>query len=81
MASTLRFGVNTLNAYRVKSNPGVVLGEDDIYFIDIGPVWRDWEGDGGDTFATGGDPECNRIARDVKAVFEAVQPRAGGRTA
>ena len=71
----VRFGVNTLNAFHVKSKPGVVLGEDDIYFIDIGPIWRDWEGDGGDTFATGGNPEFNRIARDVKAVFEAVQAR------
>lgn len=71
----VRFGINTVNDYHVKSKPGVVLGEDDIYFIDIGPIWRDWEGDGGDTFTTGSDPEFNRIARDVKAVFEAVQAR------
>jgi len=69
----LRFGINTLLTYSGKSTPGVVLGDDDIYFIDIGPVWRQWEGDGGDTFTTGGDPEMNRIARDVKAVFEATQ--------
>jgi Xaa-Pro aminopeptidase len=71
----VRFGVNTLNAFHVKSKPGVVLGKDDVYFIDIGPIWRDWEGDGGDTFATGSDPEFNRIAHDVKAVFAAVQAR------
>ena len=71
----VRFGVNTLNGYDVKSNPGVVLGEDDVYFIDIGPIWRDWEGDAGDTFTTGSDPEMNRIARDVKEVFESVQAR------
>ena len=32
-----------------------MLAEDDIYFVDIGPVWRHWEGDGGDTFTTGGE--------------------------
>lgn len=68
----IRFGVNTLNTFDVPSKPGVVLSDDDIYFIDIGPIWRDWEGDGGDTFTTGCDPEMYRIAQDVRAIFDAV---------
>ena len=71
----LRFGENTTLTYRLPSQPGVVLGDDDIYFVDIGPVWKDWEGDGGATFTTGGDPDMKRIARDVKAVFDAVAAR------
>lgn len=74
----LRFGVNTICTFRDKSVPGTVLGEDDIFFIDIGPVWRDWEGDGGDTFTTGADPEMNLIRRDVKEVFDAVAARWQG---
>ena len=57
------------------SQPGVTLGDDDIFFVDIGPVWQRWEGDGGDTFTTGTDPEMRRIAADAKAVFRAVAAR------
>jgi len=71
----LRFGVNTTLTYRVLSEPGVVLGDDDIYFVDIGPVWKLWEGDGGATFTTGADPDMIRMARDVKDVFDAVAAR------
>jgi Xaa-Pro aminopeptidase len=69
----VRFGTNTLKTFGAPSDPGVVLGANDIFFIDIGPVWRDWEGDGGDTFVVGDDPDMRRIARDVRAVFDSVQ--------
>lgn len=71
----VRFGANTLKNFGEPSEPGVVLGEDDIYFIDVGPVWKDWEADAGDTFVVGGDAEMLRIARDVHAVFDRVQQR------
>ena len=69
----VRFGVNTLKNFGEPSEPGVVLGANDIFFIDIGPVWRDWEGDAGDTFVVGSDPDMHRIARDVRVVFDRVQ--------
>lgn len=71
----VRFGRNTLKPFGMPSEPGVILGQDDIFFIDIGPVWREWEGDGGDTFVVGSDPEMHRIASDVRAVFDAVRRR------
>jgi Xaa-Pro aminopeptidase len=71
----LRFGANTTLTFCQASEPGVVLGEDDIFFVDIGPVWRNCEGDGGETFTTGSDPEMNRIARDSKSIFDAVAAR------
>ena len=49
----VRFGTNTLKTFGAASDPGVILGENDVFFIDIGPVWKDWEGDGGDTFVVG----------------------------
>jgi len=71
----VRFGRNTLKRFGEPSDPGVVLAQDDIFFIDVGPVWKDWEGDGGDTFVVGDDPDMRRIARDVRAVFDGVQYR------
>jgi Xaa-Pro aminopeptidase len=71
----VRFGTNTLKNFGEPSEPGVVLGDDDIYFIDVGPVWKDWEADAGETFVVGDDEEMQRIARDVRVVFDRVQGR------
>lgn len=71
----VRFGTNTLKNFGEPSEPGILLGKDDIYFIDVGPVWKDWEADAGDTFVVGKDPEMRRIARDVHVVFDRVQQR------
>jgi Xaa-Pro aminopeptidase len=69
----VRFGVNTTKTYGAASEPGVVLGTDDIFFVDIGPVWKEWEGDGGETFLTGSAPEKARCAQDTKEIFEEVR--------
>jgi len=66
----VRFGKNTLKNYDEASEPGVVLGANDICFIDIGPVWRQWEGDGGDTFVFGDDPDMHAAKRDVHVLFD-----------
>ena len=70
----VRFGVNTLNGFSDPSKKGIVLQPNDIYFIDIGPVWGEYEGDGGDTFAVGNDSEhsveMHRCAKDVKTLFQ-----------
>lgn len=71
----VRFGVNTLKTFRQKSDPGVVLGENDIYFIDIGPVFRGHEGDVGATFTTGDDPDQTACAAAAKALFDDVRGR------
>lgn len=71
----VRFGANTLRNFGEPSEPGVVLAEDDVFFLDVGPVWKAWEADAGETFAVGADPEMHRIARDVRDVFDRVQQR------
>ncbi|MBW7945230.1 MAG: aminopeptidase P family protein [Sphingomonadaceae bacterium] len=68
----VRFGPNTVKFYGEPSEPGAVLGEDDIFIVDIGPVWKKWEGDAGDTFVTGSDPEMHRAKRDVRVLFDRV---------
>jgi Xaa-Pro aminopeptidase len=68
----IRFGSNTTKTFGADSDPGVRLGEDDIFFIDVGPVWDGYEGDAGDTFVTGSNPELKRCAADAKQIFAAV---------
>lgn len=71
----VRFGPNTLKTFGAESDPGVVLGENDIFFIDIGPVWKDWEGDGGDTFVVGQQPEMARCAADARTLFHMLRQK------
>jgi Xaa-Pro aminopeptidase len=71
----LRFGSNTLKDYYETSEPGVVLQENDVFFLDIGPVWQKWEGDAGDTFVVGNDADMHRAARDIKVLFNDVREK------
>jgi len=64
----VRIGVNTTLTYREPSVPDVRLGENDIYFLDLGLVFDGHEGDVGDTFVVGHAPErlaCAQAARDL----------------
>lgn len=65
----VRFGRNTLKKYAEPSEPGVVLATDDLWFVDVGPLWLNHECDYAETFSVGGDPERLRMARDVREIF------------
>ncbi|MFF7107798.1 M24 family metallopeptidase [Pseudomonas sichuanensis] len=69
----IRFGANTLKTFKQRSEGDPVLGEDDIYFIDMGVVWEGHEGDAGTTFVTGNDPQMIACAAAVKTLFDEVQ--------
>lgn len=71
----IRFGRNTLKLYKEASEPDVVLGACDLFFIDIGPVWGGHEGDYGDTFVVGDDPTMIGIARAARDIFADVAQR------
>jgi Xaa-Pro aminopeptidase len=71
----VRFGPNTTKTFGAASDPGVILGENDIFFLDIGPVYQRWEGDGGDTFLTGSDPEMAKSAADARGLFHTVRKK------
>lgn len=64
-----RIGENTVKSFRDKSVEGVTLKEDDIFFIDVGPVWDNYEGDYGDTFVIGHNEEFHKIKEACKVVF------------
>jgi Xaa-Pro aminopeptidase len=71
----VRFGENTLCTYNDKDAPDVTLKENDIFYIDIGPVYEKWEGDGGDTFVVGDDADMHAAARAAREVFDLVRTR------
>lgn len=72
-APKIRFGVNSLRAFNEPSEGGVVLQENDIYFLDLGPVFLGHEGDVGRTYAIGDDAEMQKCARDVAAIWHDVR--------
>lgn len=67
----LRFGPNTVKAFKEISDP-YVLKDEDIYFLDIGPVVEGHEADYGETFTLGSNFEYKRIAECSRTLFEEV---------
>ena len=74
-APQIRFGINTLRAFGEPGAAGVVLGENDLFFLDLGPVFEKHEGDVGRTYSVGNDPEMIKIAADVEKIWKAVRDR------
>jgi Xaa-Pro aminopeptidase len=68
----IRIGANTTKTYRERSEPDVRLGENDIYFIDLGLVFDGHEGDVGDTFVIGHAPERQACADAARELFRIV---------
>jgi Xaa-Pro aminopeptidase len=68
----VRLGSNTLKGFSDPSEKGVTLKSNDIFYLDLGPVWNGYEGDAGQTFVCGNDPEQTRCAQDCKEIFETV---------
>jgi Xaa-Pro dipeptidase len=66
----VRFGPNTLEPYN-ENPPDLKLGEDDILFVDLGPVFEAWEADFGRTYVVGADPHKLKLRDDVAAAFAA----------
>lgn len=73
----VRSGPNTLFPY-AENPPDRTIEEDDILFIDLGPVFEAWEADFGRTFVLGDDPVKKSLRDaleptwyDVKARFDA----------
>src|ERR1700689_2224707 len=60
----VRAGRNTLAPYD-ENPPDLTIGEDDILFLDLGPVFEEWEADFGRTFVVGSDPLKHKLRQDV----------------
>jgi methionine aminopeptidase len=70
-APKMRFGPNTTLNFSELSVP-YILQEEDIFFIDIGPVIEGHEADYGETFTIGSHYEHKLITEASRKVFNAV---------
>jgi Xaa-Pro dipeptidase len=68
----VRAGANTLTTAADYPDE-LTIGADDTVYVDLGPVFEEWEADIGRTYAVGDDPQKHRLAADLPRVFERVQ--------
>ncbi len=64
----VRAGVNTLQPYR-ENPPDRLLAEDDIAFLDFGPIFEQWEADFGRTYVLGDDARKHAMAAALEPVW------------
>ena len=68
----VRSGENTLETAR-DSPPDRVIGDDEIVFLDFGPLFEEWEADFGRTYVLGDDPVKLAIRDDLPKVWDAAR--------
>jgi Xaa-Pro dipeptidase len=64
----VRAGRNTLSPYD-ENPPDLKVSEDDVVFLDLGPVFEEWEADFGRTYVVGNDPIKQKLWRDIEDAF------------
>jgi Xaa-Pro aminopeptidase len=64
----VRAGENTLHPYD-ENPPNLVLQEDDIIFLDFGPILEDYEADYGRTYVLGKDEMKHKLAADSERLW------------
>jgi Xaa-Pro dipeptidase len=67
----VRSGINTL-CIAADDPPVLAIGVDDTVFIDLGPVFDEWEADVGRTYVVGDDPQKQKLCRDLPVMFDAI---------
>ena len=60
----VRAGANTLLTYHEEA-ADLRIAEDDLVYLDFGPVFEAWEADFGRTYALGADPDKHRLVGDL----------------
>lgn len=70
----VRAGPNTL-CVAGEAAPDRIVEDDDIVFLDLGPVFGEWEADVGRSYVVGDDPHKTRLVSDLEIIFEAVRAR------
>jgi methionine aminopeptidase len=73
--TVIRFGPDTLKTFFGEFTPGYVLQPNDIFYVDLGVVWDGHEGDAGDTFVVGDDPEMAACAEAARTLWHDVAAR------
>lgn len=68
----VRTGPNTVCTY-YDDAPVRTIGPEDTVYLDLGPVFEEWEADIGRSYAMGRDPDKKRLVADLPRVFEIVK--------
>lgn len=74
----VRAGANTVCIY-TDDPPVRTIAEDDLVYLDLGPVIAAWEADLGRTYVFGDDPRKRALVADLPRLFDAVQAYAHAR--
>ncbi len=64
-----RIGKNTLCAFKEESDQEICLKANDHFFIDVGPVFFDHEGDYGETFVLGENQKASHLKKISEQLF------------
>lgn len=64
----IRTGVNTVFSYKVDP-PDLTIQDGDLVYLDLGPVFDEFEGDIGKTYLVGNDPEKRRLIKDLERIY------------
>lgn len=65
----VRAGPNTVLTYHAEP-PDRRLAEDDVVYLDFGPLFDEWEADYGRTYVLGNDPLKHKLVADIEAAFK-----------
>ncbi len=68
----VRAGANTLHPYD-ENPPNLEVQENDIVFLDFGPILEDWEADYGRTYVLGSDSKKLKITQDSERLWHIAQ--------
>ncbi len=71
----VRTGSNTLCVFADNPDERTIETEDTIY-LDLGPVFEEWEADVGRTYAVGADPARRALVAALPEVFEEIRTHA-----
>lgn len=64
----VRCGANTVLGY-YDDPPELRTSEDDVVYLDFGPLFDEWEADFGRTYVIGNDPLKHKLVDDLDAAF------------
>lgn len=64
----VRTGENTVFAYSANP-PNLTLQDGDLVYLDLGPIFDEFEGDIGKTYLLGKDPNKERLTVDLERIF------------
>jgi Xaa-Pro aminopeptidase len=68
----LRAGPNTIHPYQIDPEDRIIEAGDIVY-LDLGPVFAEWEADFGRTYVLGDDPDKLEIRRQTEETFREVK--------